>query len=93
MLGTCKAIAEIDWATAPVFAADLHRAIDEADAAQVVVDCPGVMFMDSAGYHVLVDATAYAVKHGRTLVIRDMSPHCTRMIRICDQDHELHFET
>ena len=93
MLGTCKAMAEIDRATAPAFSADLHSTINETDTPQVVVDCSGVTFMDSAGYHVLVDATSYAARRGRTLVIRDMSPYCTKMIRICDLDHELHFET
>jgi anti-anti-sigma factor len=87
------AIAEIDRATAPAFSADLQSTIDEADTPYVVVDCSGVTFMDSAGYHALVDATAYAVKRGRTLVIRDMSPNCTKMIRLCDHDHDLHFET
>src|SRR5712691_9197837 len=73
MLGTCMALGEIDTATAPAFNADLHDTIDDSDEAFVSVDCSGVTFMDSAGYHVLVGATAYAGRRGRTLVIRNMS--------------------
>ena len=45
--------------------------VDRSDEAFVSVDCSGVTFMDSAGYHVLVDATDYAVRRGHTLVIRN----------------------
>ena len=92
MLGTCKAIAEIDRATAPAFNADLHDAIDASDAPLVVVDCSDVTFMDSAGFHVLVDATEYAVRRGHTLVIRNMSPSCAMLIQLCDLDGELRVE-
>jgi anti-anti-sigma factor len=92
MLGTCKALGEIDTATAPSFHADLHDAIDNADEAFVHVDCSGLTFIDSAGYHALVDATSYAVGRGHTLVIRNLSPSCARLIRLCDLDRELHVE-
>jgi anti-anti-sigma factor len=75
MPGTCMAIGEIDTATASAFDADLRDAIDSSDEAHISVDCSGVTFMDSAGYHVLVDATNYAVRRGRTLVIRNLSAH------------------
>lgn len=78
MLGIFKTIGEIDLATAPAFNADLHDAIDCSDEALVVVDCSGVTFMDSAGYRVLVDATDYAFRRGRSLVMRDMPPLCAR---------------
>ena len=92
MLGSCEAIGEIDRATAPAFNADLRDAIDSSDEAFVSVDCSGVTFMGSAGYHALVDATKYAVRRGHTLVIRSMSPSCTRLIRLCDWDRELRVE-
>ena len=92
MLGTCTTIGEIDTATAPAFNADLHDVIDTSDAALVVVDCSDVTFMDSAGYHALVDATNYAVRRGHTLVIRNLSPSCARLIRLCDSDRELRVE-
>jgi anti-anti-sigma factor len=93
MLGTCRALGEIDTATAPAFNADLHEAIDDSDEAFVSVDCSGVTFMDSAGYHVLVDATNYAVRRGHTLVIRNLSLSCATLIRFCDLDCELRVES
>ncbi len=89
MLGICKAMGEIDCATAPSFNATLHDGIDSSDDLLVVVDCSDLTFIDSAGYHVLVDATGYAVRRGHTLVIRNLSPSCARLIRLCDSDHEL----
>lgn len=93
MLGTCKALGEIDTATATAFDAELHDAIDNADEAFVNVDCSGLTFIDSAGYHALVDATNYAVRRGHTLVIRNLSPSCARLIRLCDLSRELHVES
>jgi anti-anti-sigma factor len=81
MLGTCNPLGEIDTTTAASFVADLHDAIDDADEAFVNVDCSGLTFIDSAGYHALVDATNYAVRRGHTLVIRNLSPSCARLIR------------
>ncbi len=92
MLGTSKAIQEIDRATAPAFNAYLHDAIDTSDEVLVVVDCADVTFMDSAAFHVLVDATEYAVRHDHTLLIRNLSPSCAMLIRLCDLDRELRVE-
>jgi anti-anti-sigma factor len=89
MLGTCEAIGDIDMATVPALIADLRRAIDNADETMVGVDCSRVTFMDSAGYHALMDATAYAARRGHTLVIRDASTSCARLIRLCDPNREL----
>ena len=89
VLRTCKAIGEIDMATAPKLMDDLRETIDASDEALVSVDCSDVTFMDSSGFHVLVDATGYAARRGHTLVIRDMSPSCRRLIRLCNVDHEL----
>jgi anti-anti-sigma factor len=93
MLGTCKAFGEIDTATAPAFTADLRDAIDNADDALVSVDCSAVTFMDLAAHWALVDATNYAVRRGRTLVICNLSRPCATVIRLCDLDHELHVES
>ena len=87
------ALGEIDTATAPAFNADLHDTIDGSDEAFVSVDCSGVTFMDSAGYHVLVDATNYAVRRGHTLVIRNLSLSCATLIRLCDLDCELRVDS
>ena len=87
------AVGEIDTATAPSFSADLHDTIDGSDEAFVSVDCSGVTFIDSAGYHVLVDATNYAVRRGHTLVLRNLSLSCARLLRLCDLDCELRVES
>ena len=92
MLGTYKACGEIDMATAPAFNAGIYTAIEAADEAIVVVDCAGVTFIDSAGYHVLVEMTAYAVRRGHTLVIRNLSAGCASVIRLCDRDVDLHVD-
>ena len=92
MQGVCKGLGEIDTATAAAFSADLRDAIDGSDEVVVSVDCSGVTFMDSAGYHVLVDVTDYAARRGHTLMIRNMSPACARLLRLCDLDRELRVE-
>ena len=92
MLGICRAIGDIDMTTAAAFCADLHDMIDGSDEPRVSVDCSAVTFMGPAGYHALVDATGYAVRRGRTLVICDMSPACATLMRLYDWDRELHFE-
>lgn len=89
MRAHCKAVGEIDRVTAPVFDAELRDAIDRSDETTVSVDCSGVTFMDSAGYLVLRDAAEYAAHRGQTLVIRDMSPSCAMIIRVCDPNHGL----
>jgi len=92
MLATCKALGDIDTATAPSFNAELHDVIDNADEAFVNVDCSGLTFIDSAGYHALVDATNYAIRSGHTLVIRNLSPSCAMLLSLFDEDRELHIE-
>jgi len=92
MLGTCTSSGEIDRASAPTFGAEIYDTIDNSDEALVSVDCSGITFMDSAGYHVLVDATRYAVKRGHTLVIRNPSPSCAMLLRLCDMESELRID-
>ena len=92
MLGTCRAIGEIDLSTAPALNAAMHEAIDCSESTAVVVDFSDVSFMDSAGFHVLVDATEYAARRGRTLVVHNLSPSCAKLIRLCDWDNELRVE-
>ena len=93
MLGACKAIGEIDLSTASAFSIELRETIDNSDEALVSVDCSALTFMDLAGYHVLVDATRYATRRGHTLVVRDLSPACARLLTLYDWDHELHIES
>jgi anti-anti-sigma factor len=92
MLGLCKAVGEVDLATAPKLSANLRGTIDHSDVEPVVVDCTDLTFIDSQGFHALVNASEYAIRHDHTLVIRNMSPACSRVIQICDWDDELHLE-
>ena len=92
MLGICRAIGEIDIATAPAFNTVVHDTIDISEEPIVSVDCTELTFIDLAGYHVLVDATQYAMRRGRTLVIRNLNPSCARLIQLYDADRELRLE-
>jgi anti-anti-sigma factor len=92
MLGTCTSNGDIDRASAAAFGAQIYDTIDNADETLVSVDCSGVTFMDSAGYHVLVDATRYAAQRGHTLVIRNPSHSCAMLLRLCDMESELRID-
>jgi anti-anti-sigma factor len=92
MLGIGHVDREIDTASAPAFNARLHDTIDNSDEELVVVDCSDITFMDSAAFHVLVNATEYAVRRGHSLVVRNMSPSCATFLLLCDSDRELHLE-
>ena len=81
---------EIDLATADEFRFVLHDLIDRCYPPIVHVDLAAVTFIDSAGYHALVEATEYARRRGHVLVIRNLSPPCARVLRVCDDAHELH---
>jgi anti-anti-sigma factor len=92
MPGTCTAIGELDLASASLFHDYLFDAIDNSADEIVIVDCSDVTFMDTAGYQVLVEATEYATRHGHIVEIRNMSPQCAMVIRVCDSANELHLE-
>jgi anti-anti-sigma factor len=89
MVGICEAGREIDLCTAPAFAAAMRAEIDWADNRAVFIDCAGIIFMDSAAFHALVDAHRYAIEHGHLLVIRNLRPNCARAMRMCDRKDEL----
>lgn len=58
---------ELDVSTAPELAAALHGALTEARL--VVLDLRELEFMDSAGVHVIVKASARAAGDGRRLTV------------------------
>ena len=93
MLGTCEVVGDIGAASNQAFRAFLRNTIDASDRQRVSVDCSGVTFMEPAAYHVLVDATQYAARRGRTLVICDASPPCARVLRLYGWDRELRVES
>ena len=92
MLGVCRPIGEIDLATEPELRSALVDAIDHSPSTEVLVDCCDVTFMDSCAYHALHDATVYAQRHRHTLRIRNASRQATKVLRLCDWDHELIIE-
>ena len=92
MLGTCITSGDIDRASAAAFGAEIYDTIDDSDDELVSVDCSGVTFMDSAGYHVLADATRYAMRRGHTLVIRNPSRACAMLLRLCDTESDLRID-
>lgn len=59
---------EVDWSSASVLDRTLDRALREG-AAQLVVDCEPVRFMDSAGVHCLVRTWRRLGARSRRLVI------------------------
>ena len=83
---------EIDILTVDAFRDCIYEIIDQCDAPTVRVDLHAVTFMSSAGYHALIDADEYAIRHGHILTIRNLSTQSARVIGICDLDNELHIE-
>jgi anti-anti-sigma factor len=84
--------AEIDLSTVDRFREDLYEIIDECDVPIVGIDLRAVSFMDSAGYHALIDANEYAIRRGHTMTIRNLAEQCAKVIGLCDWDNELHIE-
>ena len=94
MLGACKAVGEIDLSTASPFNIVLRDAIDSSEEALVSVDCSALTFMDLAGLpRARRSDPQYATRRGHTLVVRDLSPACARLLTLYDWDHELHIES
>ena len=76
-----KLTGELDVATAPRLADRLHQLREENRT--VVVDLPGVEFMDSSGLHALFDAVADARRGSWTLEVRDdVSPQVRRLLQL-----------
>jgi anti-anti-sigma factor len=89
LLGTYDGGPEIDLSTCAVLLSALRDLVDRSDEAVVTVDCSRITFMDSSAFHALVDATEYAKRRGHTLVVRNLSASCARLVRLCDFEHEL----
>jgi anti-anti-sigma factor len=90
--GQSPILAEIDIATAAHFRHDIFNRIDHSDTPVVHLDLGDVTFIDSAGYHALVDASDYALRRGRVLVIGNLARLYVAVLRLCDWDDELHLE-
>lgn len=74
--GTLVIAGEVDMRAAPFI-----RSIIAARQRIVAVDCSGVTFMDSAGFHAIVDPP-----HGRTILIVDPSPAVAYLLDLFDRD-------
>ena len=93
MQGICGANVEVDLSNAAAFAAAIRAQIDGAKRRTVFVDCASVTFMDSCAVAVLLDAHHYALRRGHRLAVGNLRRNCERVIRLCDQQHELAIES
>jgi anti-anti-sigma regulatory factor len=89
LLGTNNVGREIDASTTAALICELHDRVDGSGEFIVSVDCASITFVDSAAFHALEDATRYAARRGHSLVIRNLSPSCSQVLRFCDVAHEL----
>jgi anti-sigma B factor antagonist len=78
---------ELDMATAP----ELERALGVglSRARMVVLDLRELAFMDSAGAHVIIDASARARKLGRRLVLLRTPPDVDRLFTLTGSSSEV----
>jgi anti-anti-sigma factor len=68
---------ELDMATAPLLQACLNTLRSDA-----VLECTGLDFIDSSGIRTLVVAHAQFESRGDRLVLRDVPPHCRRVLEV-----------
>ncbi len=79
---------EIDIATAPLLAAQLHELLD-LGWADVVADLREVTFMDSAGVHVLADVHRRAAERSAAFSILDGGTAVRLVLRVTTFDEVL----
>ncbi|MFI8829064.1 STAS domain-containing protein [Streptomyces sp. NPDC053431] len=70
---------ELDIATAPLIRQALLDTINRHE--QVIIDLDRLDFCDCAGLSALITAQKTARAHGITLVIRNVQPQLTRLLR------------
>ena len=75
----------LDIATTP----QLEQTLRESDARLVVLDMRDLGFMDCAGVHTIVDATASARRDGRRLVLVRGIPYVDRLFRLTGNADEI----
>jgi anti-anti-sigma factor len=73
-------VGELDIATAPELARTLHESQQLAHL--TVLDLRGLVFMDSAGVHTIVNASLRARKDGRRLVLVRGRPEIYRLFTL-----------
>lgn len=74
-----KVIGELDLAAAPHLGTAVSHALDDPDAAAVVVDLTAVTFLSSSGITTLITAHQHAVQRGRPL--RVVIGRCRNVLR------------
>src|SRR5258708_18825628 len=76
---------DVDIATSPILrrllAAIACRQGEVANS-HIVIDLSLVTLLDASGISVLMEAARTADRHGHTLVLRDPSPNCMRVLEI-----------
>ena len=75
----------LDIATTP----QLEQTLRESDARLVVLDMRDLGFMDCAGVHTIVDATASARRDGRRLVLVRGIPYVDRLFGLTGNADEI----
>jgi anti-sigma B factor antagonist len=75
----------LDIATSP----QLDRALREESARLVVLDLRDLAFIDSAGVHTILEASAVARRDGRRLILLRGTPNVDRLFALTGSDAEV----
>src|SRR4051794_5203580 len=71
---------EVDSVTAPELSAQASRLADCTP--NIVIDCSGVTFIDSAGLNALIDVHQHAQSRGGGVTVRNPSDLVTRLLSL-----------
>ncbi|WP_063780841.1 STAS domain-containing protein [Nonomuraea sp. SBT364] len=85
---TVEVAGELDIATTPLLRARLREAVARGPG-EVVLDLRGLTFADAAGLGALVAARLHAEAGGSSLVLAEVPPSLTRLLRITGLDAHL----
>ena len=86
-VGRLTLTGELDLVTAAQAAARVRRAQDESRV--LICDLAGLWLVDVTGLRVLLDASAYAMRTGRRLLVANAPAVVPRMLRLLKLEHVL----
>ncbi|MEA2130565.1 MAG: anti-sigma factor antagonist [Solirubrobacteraceae bacterium] len=86
---TIELVGELDIEGGPIARRALTRA-RTANAHTIVLDLEGLMFMDSTGVHMIIDAHNRLSEQGRELVIVRAPAPVRRLLELCGLSDVLH---
>jgi anti-sigma B factor antagonist len=87
---TISLTGDLDVATAQAVQRELER-VEATDALSIVVDLSGLVFVDSAGIRMLLNADARSRADGHRLMLLPGSGAVQRVFEICDVQRKLPF--